>query len=98
MGCSSRIRIPDADLAFFPSRIRGSKRLRIPDPQHCFLITGFFLYKPSEIQAEYVHEVVDAAGAPHRVQATPLVHHNCLERREIITVRGHSYVSRLPKS
>jgi hypothetical protein len=74
-GSGSRIRI------FYPSRIRWSKRLQIPDldPQHCFLITGFFLYKPSEIQAEYVHEVVDAAGAAHRVQATPLVHHNCLE-------------------
>ncbi len=30
-GCSSRIRI----LSFYPFRIRGSKRHRIPDPQHC---------------------------------------------------------------
>ncbi len=34
-GCSSRIPDPDAD--FYPSRIQGSKRHRIPDPdpQHC---------------------------------------------------------------
>ena len=33
-GCSSRIRI----LIFYPSRIQGSKRHRIPDPdpQHCY--------------------------------------------------------------
>ncbi len=32
-GCSSRIRI----LTFYPSRIQGSKRHRIPDPQHCLM-------------------------------------------------------------
>ncbi len=31
MGCSSRI------LTFYPSRIRGLKRYRIPDPQHLCL-------------------------------------------------------------
>jgi hypothetical protein len=30
-GCSSRIRI----LPFYPSRFRGPKRHRIPDPKHC---------------------------------------------------------------
>ncbi len=34
--CSSRIRI----LIFYPSRIPGSKRHRIPDPQHCEQCTG----------------------------------------------------------
>ncbi len=36
LGCSSR---PDPDHDFYPSRIRGSKRHRIPDPdpQHCVL-------------------------------------------------------------
>ncbi len=32
-GCSSRNPDPDAD--FYPSRIPGSNRHRIPDPQHC---------------------------------------------------------------
>ncbi len=38
LGCSSRILIPDPD--FFPFRIHGSKKQRIPDlhTQHCFSI------------------------------------------------------------
>jgi hypothetical protein len=39
LGCSSRIRIPDLDPDFYPSgsRIQGSKRHRIPDPEHWFM-------------------------------------------------------------
>jgi hypothetical protein len=36
-GCSSRIRI----LTFYPSRIPGSKRHPIPDPQHCCQLNTF---------------------------------------------------------
>jgi hypothetical protein len=32
----SRLFIPDPDLVFYPSRIQGSKKNRIPDPQHCY--------------------------------------------------------------
>ncbi len=41
-GCSSRIRM----LTFYPSRIQGSKRHRIPDldPQHCCLVMILLLY------------------------------------------------------
>ncbi len=77
-GYRSRTRI----LIFYPSRIPDGGVKKAPDPgsgsEHRFLMAGF-LFKPGEIQAEYVHEVVDAAGAPHCVQATPLVHHNCLD-------------------
>ncbi len=76
-GSGSRIRI----LIFTHPGSVGQKdsRSRIWIRNTVFLYQVFFLYKPCEIQAEYVHEVVDAAGAPHCVQATPLVHHNCLQ-------------------
>jgi hypothetical protein len=41
-GCSSRIRIPDTDPDFLPipdPGYRGSKRHRIPDPQHCIQVS-----------------------------------------------------------
>jgi hypothetical protein len=36
--------IPDPELFFYPSRIQGSKKDRIPDPdpQHCFLVWHLF--------------------------------------------------------
>ncbi len=53
-GCSSRIQIPDPDTDFLPipdpgsrgkkgrHRIQGSKRHRIPDPQHCCSQFNYF--------------------------------------------------------
>ncbi len=42
-GCSSRI--PDPDPDFCPSRIQGSKRHRIPDPQHCYALFSSFHFQ-----------------------------------------------------
>ncbi len=55
-----RIRIPDSD--FYPSRIPGSTKHRIPDPQHCY--ENLNLYRPARIMVLYRKgsEIIDVPG------------------------------------
>ncbi len=67
-GCSSRIRI----LIFYPSRIPGTKRPRIPDPQHCFrgrktnLMRNFACVADyEEVMEGHISMVISELGVPH---------------------------------
>ncbi len=58
-GCSSRIRM----LTFYPSRIQGSKRHPIPDPQHCLLVDRLGTVGPC--YSASVYQLTDCVPAVH---------------------------------
>ncbi len=75
-GSGSRIRslifYPSRVLIFYPSRIQGSKKHRIPDPQHCWLDPSWAAWALPNIRFG-VARGVEAIGTD---EAAPLlVHH-----------------------